>query len=133
MTPRDLIERSVHTLVVMHTPAQTFMVVPRGPVAYLMNIDGDVLRTYKHHRQEGGDFVTAVVSPTNKWLYCTTEDHNVICFDVWNGTTKSILQMSPDHEICAMAHHPHQGMLACSTAEVSGESGRKRGVVKVWK
>ena len=133
MKSAPMIERSVHTLVVMHTPAQTFMVVPRGPVAYLMNIDGDVLRTYKHHRQEGGDFVAAVVSPTNKWLYCTTEDYNVICFDIWNGTTKSILQISPNHEICAMAHHPHQGMLACSTAEVSGDSGKKRGVVKVWK
>jgi len=139
--------RNIHSVLNLHTPADTMIVVPRGPNAYLMSYTGIILHTYALNSTSDTnaildnntkvDFVTATVSPTNKWLYAVTDDGSCLCFDVASGKLEKKIQDfgkettggKVNIEITGILHHPHKGRLA----GYSSSRNQKRGVVTLWK
>jgi WD40 repeat-containing protein SMU1 len=134
---RDEIAPSVHTVLHLHTPSNTLIVVPRGPRAYLVNYQGAVLRTFQDNDKA---FVAAAVSSTNQWLYTVQEDGVCCVFDVSNGSlTKSIRDFGIETtrmpgkdmaaEISSMSYHPTKSILAA----YSNDKGQKKGQLVLWK
>lgn len=116
--------------------------VPRGPRAYLLTLAGGVVRTFERDdgKVEGGDFVAAIVSPSNRWLYLATEDGLCCCFDVSTGKIEKTIRGFAEEstgstgggrtaEVAALAHHPQSSLLAA----YSSEKGQKRGLLTLWK
>ena len=143
--------RNIHTVIPLHRPAGTMVIVPRGPKAYLVTLSGLIIRTFENesvitagndadstskgpHR---GDFVAATISTSNKWLYLVTDGGACLCFDVASGAVSQTITDfglettggKSNIEISAIAHHPLKGILAAYSSSTS----QKRGLVTIWK
>ena len=128
-----MIEKSIIYIAHLLDPQDSFVVVPLGPIAYLLSREnGEILLTYESDKEEGGDFVSAVINPTNKWLYCVTEDHSCLCFDVFTGKVQSQIG-GIGQNVKVVTHHPHYGIIASCGMEPTSGSEKKRGVVKILK
>jgi WD40 repeat-containing protein SMU1 len=95
----------------------------KSPNAYIMTIQGQIIKTYSSGKLSGGDFVCATVSPQGKWIYCVGEDSILYVFDVLGGQLEHILQLA-DREIIGICHHPHRNLM-CSITDI--------GELKLWK
>ena len=130
--------RNIHSVLHLHTPENSMIVVPRGLKAYLMNYNGTILKIYERFDKtsrgigSGCDFVSATVSPSNKWLYLATEDGYCLCFQVNTGSIESTLKIMEDgkenKETIGLIHHPHMGVIASFDNNMSSP-----GVIKIWK
>ena len=139
--------KNIHTIIPLHTPANTILIIPRGPKAFLVTINGLILKTFENESvitdgnepesKAKGDFVCGTVSPSNKWLYLTTDGGTCLCFDIASGNVEKKI---PDFgsetcggkygvEICAMVHHPLKGIIAA----FSSSTAQKKGLLTVWK
>ena len=128
----DAIEgQNIHTVISLHSPPQTLLVVPRGPKAFLLSYTGTVYRIYERNDVQPGSessiFVAATVSPSNKRLFCATEDGKCVSFDVATGKMESCFDLATEAEITGLLHHPHQGLIA----SFSSHKG-VRGIVRIW-
>jgi len=138
--------RNIHSVLNLHTPANTMIVCPRGPKAYLMNYAGIVLRTYTNeeytHKAKSlentnsGDFVAATVSTTNQWFYAVTDDGSCLCFEIASGKLEKIISDfgsltcgKDDIEVTGILHHPHKAIIA----GYSSSKQLKRGILTLWK
>ena len=133
--------RSIHTILPLRVPQGTMIVVPRCPRAFLVTYSGTILRSLEGDASKGdeGDFVTAVVSPSNKWLYASAENGLCYCFDLTSGKIERTIRNFAEEstggmggrnaEVTGIAHHPHKGMLAA----FSNEKAQKRGLLTLWK
>ncbi|KAL7438679.1 hypothetical protein ACHAXM_006562, partial [Skeletonema potamos] len=83
--------RSIHTVIHMHSPPNTMVVVPRSDRAFLMSLSGSILHTYVRDDVQGTDFLAATVSPSNQWLYISANDGKCIVFDSSSGKVERIL------------------------------------------
>ncbi len=139
-------ERNIHTVIPLHTPSNTIIVVPRGPKAMLMTLSGLVLKTFESDGMVHGvnvetgrkqDFVAGAVSGSNKWLYLVTDGGVCHCFDIESGKMEQTLHDFGTEttggksgiEVSSLVHHPVKGMLAA----FSSSKAQKRGLVTVWK
>lgn len=127
--------RNIHTVLHLHHPENTMIVVSRGSKAFLMNYSGAILRTYERsdkiegvNLSIGTDFVSATISPSNKWLYIATEDRLCLCFDVNSGSVEYTMTLNDSNEVTGLVHHPHAGVLASFDNHKSTP-----GLLKVWK
>ena len=138
---------NIHTVLHLHTPSNTMIVIPRESKAYLITYSGVILRTFsndvslkkddEHSSSDREDFVTGAVSPSNKWLYVVTGTGLCICFDVTNGKVEKIIRDfgiestggKTCHEISGVTHHPLKGILGAFSSSMS----LKRGLFTVWK
>ena len=129
---------AVHTVLHLHTPADTMVIVPRGSRAFLVNYHGLVLKTFEE--SNGKLFVAATVSPSNHWLYCVTEEGVCCVFDMATGKLEKSLRSFGDDttskskdggraEITGLAHHPHRGILL----GFSNDKTQKKGQLVLWK
>ncbi|CAB9499007.1 repeat-containing protein SMU1 [Seminavis robusta] len=130
---------AIHSVLYLHTPADTMIIVPRGKRAFLVNFQGTVLRTFDD--DTGKVFVAATVSPSNHWLYCVTEEGICCVFDIASGKLeKSIRSFGEETtskskdggvraEITQLVHHPQKGILAA----FSNNKGQKKGQLVLWK
>ena len=133
---------AMHTVLQLHTPANTMILVPRGIRAFLVNEKGIVLQTYQS-ADSAKDivFVAATVSPSNRSLYAVQENGVCCVFDIKSG---AMLQTIPDFgsestsrpkesgqaaEISAMIYHPHKFIMGA----YSNDKGQKRGKLVLWK
>jgi WD40 repeat-containing protein SMU1 len=136
-------ERSpvVHTVVPLHTPINTMIVVPRGMRAFLVNYQGVVLQTFSADIAQGKVFVAAAVSPCNRSLYAVQDDGVCWAFDLTTGemlqTIRDFGAESTSHakgslqvaEISSLIHHPHKHIFGA----FSNDKGQKRGKLVLWK
>ena len=124
---------AVHSVLHLHTPADSMIIVPRGVRAFLVNYHGTVLKTFQDNASVNGKvFVAAAVSPSNHWLYCVKEDGVCCVFDIATGKLETSLRKdggSHTAEITALVHHPHKGILAA----FSNNKGQKKGQLVLWK
>ena len=152
----DQTGRNIHTLLPLHTPANTMIVVPRGPIAYLVTMSGLILRKFENEpvltkdsnndEQESagmkesaarGEFVCATVSSSNKWLYLTTDQGVCIVYDVATGKVEQTISDfgvestggKSGIELNGIVHHPLKGMIAA----YSSSKVLKKGLLTVWK
>lgn len=137
------LDRNVHTVIPLHTPANTMILVPRGPKAILVTVSGLILRTFESASSVAdtskggkGEFVTGAISGSNKWLYLVTNDGVGYCFDVETGKVEQQIDDfgeettgKPGVELSGLSHHPMKGMLAA----FSSSKSQKRGLVTLWK
>jgi WD40 repeat-containing protein SMU1 len=125
---------NVHSVLSLHTPAQSLIIVPRGTRAFLVTLNGLVVRTFDG---DGSVFVAATVSPSNRWLYAVTEAGDCCIFDVVTGfLEKKIRDFALESgrekeasEVSGLVHHPHVGMIAA----FSSSKSQKRGMLTLWK
>jgi WD40 repeat-containing protein SMU1 len=145
---------TIHTILKLHTPINTMIIVPRGPRAFMVDFSGRVIRIFEDsstnkRQHEESCFVAATVNSTNRWLYIVRDDDQCCIFDVRNGTLEStISDFAPrcisssssataatptttvlKAEISGMAHHPTNNLLAA----FSNHKGQKRGKIVLWK
>ena len=116
-------EFTIHTIMLMpNNPDQVF-VCNKSSNAYIMTIQGQIIKTFSSGKVSGGDFVCATVSPQGKWIYCVGEDSILYIFDVLGGQLEHILQLA-DREVIGICHHPTRNLL-CSVTDI--------GELKLWK
>ena len=117
----------------LHSPKDTFIIVPRGSTAYLVNETGKVLQRYDLPSTKN-EIIAAIVSPSNQYLFCVTDEQACVCFDVVRSRLLSLLQLETNNKKAdeiILAHHPHKNMLATCNTEYN-EKGKKRGIIRFW-
>jgi WD40 repeat-containing protein SMU1 len=125
-------ETTVHTLILMPNNPDHVLVGVKGPQAFIMTLQGQLLKTFSSGKQSGGDFLSISVSPHGKWVYCVGEDGVMYIFDAVTGQLDNVLEVSRptapsgDHgrEIIGLAHHPSRNVMASITDD---------GILKTWK
>ena len=131
--------KSVHTVLHLHSPANTMIVVPRSDRAYLMSYSGAVLRAYARDDVQGTEFLAAAVGPSNRWLYVAADDGKCVVFDVNTGKAEKIIGSFAAEcgsgrgerpcEVSGIVCHPHRGFVG----GFSNDKGQKRGILTLWK
>ena len=130
--------KSIHTVLHLHSPSQTMIVVPRSDRAYLMSYSGSVLRVFTRDDVQGTDFLAASVSPSNQWLYVAADDGKCIVFDVNSGSVEKIVRNFAEEcstrsdktsEISGIISHPHRGIIG----GFCNDKSQKRGILTLWK
>ena len=137
--------KSIHSVIHLHTPANTMIVVPRCDCAYLMSYSGTVLRTYTRDDVQGTEFLAANVSPSNDYLYIAASDGKCVVFDISSGNVDKIIRSFGEEcsssgqgggddndkicEISGIVCHPHGGYIG----GYSNDKSQKRGILTLWK
>jgi WD40 repeat-containing protein SMU1 len=93
--------------------------VSRGPLVYLLDINGSVVSTLTHNKSKDADFIAAFVSPQGKWLYCAGEDHNLYVFDLESGQLEDTVALDTTSDVLKMTYNLQKNELVLLT--VSGE------------
>lgn len=130
--------RSIHTVLHLHSPPNTMIVVPRSDRAFLMSLSGSILQTYVRDDVQGTELLAATVSPSNQWLYVSANDGKCIVFDLNSGKVEKILttfsqecvgKSNTNCEISGILHHPHCSLIG----GYSNDKSQKRGTLSIWK
>merc|ERR1711920_498028 len=87
-------------------------VCSRTNTILLMNLNGQVLKSFSSGKRENGDFVAMCPSPKGEWLYAAAEDHRLYCFSLESCALEQTLKVA-DKEIIGLAHHPSRNIMAC--------------------
>ncbi|CAK0788011.1 Serine/threonine-protein kinase smu1 [Coccomyxa viridis] len=98
------------------------LVCTRSNTAFMMTMQGQVVKTFQSGKKEGGDFVASWLSPRGAYLYCLGEDGNVFCFETI-GKLESVLQVAEKGPV-GLTQHPHRNLVATWSTE---------GALKLWK
>jgi WD40 repeat-containing protein SMU1 len=129
---------SIHTVIHLHSPPYTMIVVPRHDRAFLMSLSGSILQAYVRDDAQGTVFLAATVSQSNQWLYISANDGKCIVFDVNLGKVEKILKSFTEEcigrsdttcEISGLLHHPHDSLVG----GYSNNKSQKRGILSIWK
>mmetsp|Transcript_40420 Transcript_40420/g.108501 ORF Transcript_40420/g.108501 Transcript_40420/m.108501 type:complete len:181 (-) Transcript_40420:40-582(-) len=94
------------------------VVCDRSSTAYLMTLQGQVVKTLSSGKKTGGDFLSACVSRMGQWLYCLGEDQMLYVFNVGSGKLDSITACH-DKEPIGVCHHPHKNLLATFASDAT--------------
>lgn len=137
---------SIQTVLFLHTPAHTMVVVPRGRRAFLVAISsGIVLRTFEGEGASDGTnvFVAACASVSNRVLYIVQEDGSCCVFDTTTGerirtvadfaSQSAYASKDPKStailEISALVHHPIKPLVGAYCSDKI----QKKGQLVLWK
>lgn len=82
----------------------------------LMNLNGQVVKSYPSGKREKGEFVAMLPSPKGEWLYGVAEDHTLYSFSVESGRLEGTMKIG-EKDVIGLAHHPSRNVLAAFSTD----------------
>lgn len=86
-------------------------VCTRTNTLMLMNLSGQVVKSFSSSKREDGNFVAVLPSPKGEWLYGVAEDHRLYSFSIESGGLESTMKVA-NKEAIGLCHHPNRNVLA---------------------
>jgi WD40 repeat-containing protein SMU1 len=117
-------ELAVHTIQLMPNSTDQVFICTSSSQAFIMTIQGQLVKKFWSGKQSGGDFTCATVSPQGKWVYCVGEDGVMYIFDTRTGQLENVLTVSEGPQVLSVVHHPHRNIMATTT---------NNECLKIWK
>eukprot|EP00933_Yihiella_yeosuensis_P041190 TRINITY_DN35611_c0_g1_i1.p1 TRINITY_DN35611_c0_g1~~TRINITY_DN35611_c0_g1_i1.p1 ORF type:complete len:530 (+),score=112.53 TRINITY_DN35611_c0_g1_i1:132-1721(+) len=103
--------------IALYGDQETIFVCTRTNTILLMNLSGQVLKSFSSGKREKGEFVCMTLSPKGEWLYAVAEDNKLYCFSTQTGNLEQTTQVNDKGEVIGMAHHPTRNVLAAFSGD----------------
>lgn len=116
-------EVAVHAVFPSPQNPEHLVVCNHGPTAFIMTLQGQVIKSFAAKKDSGIDFLACTTSPRGEFLYCLAENGMLLCFNTASTRLEHSLQVAEKGPI-GLVYHPHQNLLATFSQE---------GVLKTWK
>lgn len=91
-------------------------VCTRTNTLLLMNLSGQVLKSFTTGKKDAGDFAAMTVSPKGEFLYGAAEDNKLYCFSTLSGDLEQTLKVA-EKDVVGITHHPSRNIVAAYAAD----------------
>lgn len=95
---------------------ERIFVCSRTNTLLLMNLAGQVIKSFSSGKREKGDFTAMITSPKGEWLYAVAEDNTLYCFSTASGDIEQTVKIA-DKDVIGLTHHPSRNILAAYSAD----------------